>query len=74
MHRVLGQIEIAEQSDERGKNAAGFRTINGIQTFPNLLDCAFRHRGKDIRWPGWNQQGKGHAHPATRDPREPVYG
>src|SRR5688572_2776888 len=38
MHRILSQIEIAEQADERGENATGFRPVKRIQILLHLFD------------------------------------
>lgn len=43
MHRVLSQIEIAENSDKRGEYTSGFRAIDGIQSFLYLLDSVCAH-------------------------------
>ncbi len=37
MHRVLGKIEIAQQTDECGENAARLRAINGVEHLAYVL-------------------------------------
>jgi hypothetical protein len=49
MQRLLGDIEIAKQADQRGKYAARFRTINFVHDFAHRFDCVFAHRRQRIR-------------------------
>ena len=37
VHRVLGQVEVAEQADERGENATGFRAVHGVEAKANFV-------------------------------------
>jgi hypothetical protein len=39
VHRVFGQIEVTEQADKGGKDAAGFFTIHVVDNESHLLGC-----------------------------------
>jgi hypothetical protein len=41
LHRILGEIEIAQQSDERREDAAAFRAIDGVELGADLDQSAF---------------------------------
>jgi hypothetical protein len=42
MHRILGQIKIAQQPDERGQDAPGLCAIKAVESLANLFTCGFQ--------------------------------
>jgi hypothetical protein len=50
MHRLLGQIEIAEETDERRENAARIGAIDRINPFTNIGCHAALHDTKTTGW------------------------
>ncbi len=38
VHRLLGEIEIAEQADQGGEHAAGIGPVDGVHRRPHLFD------------------------------------
>jgi hypothetical protein len=47
VHRILGQVEAAEQADERGADATGLCAINGVELVAKV----------DRRWLGHGRKG-----------------
>jgi uncharacterized protein DUF6596 len=44
VQRVLGQLEVAEQTDQCGENPARLRTVNRVHTLANLFRSVITHR------------------------------